>query len=221
MTTSTRAAGCWNCSCSRAAAARGTASAIRRRAAPSSISSMRRSSRSSAGSITRIAIRRTSAPQRGRALRRALRVARERSGCSSSAKSLGSSSNRNQLDPLKVGTARGSADREPAALLGELRPRPEPHRARRAGITSSLRSSAVWDSSPISRRSPTPAGSSSAPALHSTGVAESSGFPAGTWQVRGDITNELYTIAYPEAFFVAPAGGTAVVSADAVEVVLD
>jgi hypothetical protein len=30
--------------------------------------------------------------------------------------------------------------------------------------------------------------------------------PGGRWQVRGDITNRLYTIAYPEAF-----GGTAVV----------
>jgi hypothetical protein len=36
--------------------------------------------------------------------------------------------------------------------------------------------------------------------------------PGGSWQVRGDITNKLYTISYPEAFFVAPAGGTAVVA---------
>jgi hypothetical protein len=35
--------------------------------------------------------------------------------------------------------------------------------------------------------------------------------PGGQWQVRGDITNRLYTISYPEAFYVAPAGGTAVV----------
>lgn len=37
--------------------------------------------------------------------------------------------------------------------------------------------------------------------------------PGGAWQVRGDITNRLYTIAYPETFYVAPSGGTAVVTA--------
>ena len=37
--------------------------------------------------------------------------------------------------------------------------------------------------------------------------------PGGRWQVRGDLTNRSYTIAYPEAFFVAPAGGTAILSA--------
>lgn len=36
--------------------------------------------------------------------------------------------------------------------------------------------------------------------------------PGGSWQVRGDITNKLYTISYPEAFYVAPNGGTAVVA---------
>ena len=35
--------------------------------------------------------------------------------------------------------------------------------------------------------------------------------PGGRWQVRGDIMNRLYTISYPEAFYVAPAGGTAVI----------
>jgi hypothetical protein len=35
--------------------------------------------------------------------------------------------------------------------------------------------------------------------------------PRGRWQVRGDITNRMYTIAYPEAFYIAPTGGTAVV----------
>lgn len=38
--------------------------------------------------------------------------------------------------------------------------------------------------------------------------------PGGHWQVRADLTNRSYTIAYPEAFFVAPAGGTAILSAD-------
>ena len=35
--------------------------------------------------------------------------------------------------------------------------------------------------------------------------------PGGHLQVRGDITNRLYTIGYPEAFYVAPTGGTAVI----------
>ncbi|HEY2025830.1 MAG TPA: hypothetical protein VGG78_02405, partial [Gemmatimonadaceae bacterium] len=35
--------------------------------------------------------------------------------------------------------------------------------------------------------------------------------PAGAWQVRGDLTDRLYTIGYPEAFYTAPAGGTAVI----------
>jgi hypothetical protein len=38
--------------------------------------------------------------------------------------------------------------------------------------------------------------------------------PGGRWQVRADLTNRSYTIAYPETFFVAPAGGTAILSAD-------
>jgi len=37
--------------------------------------------------------------------------------------------------------------------------------------------------------------------------------PGGKWQVRADITNRAYTIAYPDAFYVAPTGGTAVVGA--------
>jgi hypothetical protein len=35
--------------------------------------------------------------------------------------------------------------------------------------------------------------------------------PGGKWAVRGDITNKLYTISYPETFFVAPTGAPAVV----------
>jgi hypothetical protein len=35
--------------------------------------------------------------------------------------------------------------------------------------------------------------------------------PAGAWQIRGDLTDRLYTIGYPEAFYTAPAGGTAVI----------
>jgi hypothetical protein len=38
--------------------------------------------------------------------------------------------------------------------------------------------------------------------------------PGGHWQVRADLTNRSYTIAYPEAFFVAPAGGTPILSAN-------
>jgi hypothetical protein len=35
--------------------------------------------------------------------------------------------------------------------------------------------------------------------------------PGGRWQIRGDIKNRLYTIGYPEAFYVPPSGGPAVV----------
>ena len=34
--------------------------------------------------------------------------------------------------------------------------------------------------------------------------------PGGSWQIRGDIKNRLYTIAYPQTYYVAPTGGTAV-----------
>lgn len=37
----------------------------------------------------------------------------------------------------------------------------------------------------------------------------------GKWQIRADIKDRLYTISYPQTFFTAPAGGTAVVTADA------
>lgn len=36
--------------------------------------------------------------------------------------------------------------------------------------------------------------------------------PGGSWSVRGDMTNKLYTISYPESFYIAPAGGNAVVA---------
>lgn len=34
--------------------------------------------------------------------------------------------------------------------------------------------------------------------------------PGGRWSVRGDITNRAYTIKYPDSYYVAPTGGTAV-----------
>jgi hypothetical protein len=34
--------------------------------------------------------------------------------------------------------------------------------------------------------------------------------PGGKWSVRADITNRAYTIAYPDAYYTAPTGGTAV-----------
>jgi len=37
--------------------------------------------------------------------------------------------------------------------------------------------------------------------------------PGGHWQIRADLTNRSYTIAYPETFFVAPSGGTAILPA--------
>ncbi len=35
--------------------------------------------------------------------------------------------------------------------------------------------------------------------------------PGGSWAIRADIKDRMYTIAYPEAFYVAPSGGTAVI----------
>jgi hypothetical protein len=35
--------------------------------------------------------------------------------------------------------------------------------------------------------------------------------PGGKWQIRGDIKNRLYTIGYPQTYYVAPIGGTAVI----------
>jgi len=35
--------------------------------------------------------------------------------------------------------------------------------------------------------------------------------PGGSWQLRLDVKNRLYTIGYPEAFYIAPNGGTGVV----------
>lgn len=35
--------------------------------------------------------------------------------------------------------------------------------------------------------------------------------PGGNWQIRGDVKNRLYTLAYPQTYYVAPAGGTAVI----------
>ncbi len=38
--------------------------------------------------------------------------------------------------------------------------------------------------------------------------------PGGKWQIRADLKDRLYTISYPQTFFTAPAGGTAVVTSD-------
>ncbi len=35
--------------------------------------------------------------------------------------------------------------------------------------------------------------------------------PGGKWQIRADLKDHLYTISYPESFYVAPAGGTAII----------
>jgi hypothetical protein len=35
--------------------------------------------------------------------------------------------------------------------------------------------------------------------------------PGGRWQVRGDLTDRLYTIGYPEAYYTTPTGGTSVI----------
>lgn len=37
----------------------------------------------------------------------------------------------------------------------------------------------------------------------------------GKWQIRADIKDRFYTISYPQTFFTAPTGGTAVVTSDA------
>jgi hypothetical protein len=36
--------------------------------------------------------------------------------------------------------------------------------------------------------------------------------PGGKWQIRLDLKNRFYTISYPQTYFTAPAGGTAVVT---------
>jgi hypothetical protein len=36
----------------------------------------------------------------------------------------------------------------------------------------------------------------------------------GKWQIRADLKDRLYTISYPQTYFTAPAGGTAVVTSD-------
>lgn len=38
--------------------------------------------------------------------------------------------------------------------------------------------------------------------------------PAGHWQVRADIKDRMYTIAYPETYYIAPTGGTPVVTTE-------
>jgi hypothetical protein len=38
--------------------------------------------------------------------------------------------------------------------------------------------------------------------------------PGGRWQIRGDIKNRMYTMAYPASYFAVPANGTPVVKAD-------
>jgi hypothetical protein len=35
--------------------------------------------------------------------------------------------------------------------------------------------------------------------------------PGGSWALRGDITNRLYTISYPEAYYTTPTGGSPVI----------
>jgi hypothetical protein len=35
--------------------------------------------------------------------------------------------------------------------------------------------------------------------------------PGGRWQLRGDIKDRMYTLAYPQTYYVAPTGGTAVI----------
>lgn len=36
--------------------------------------------------------------------------------------------------------------------------------------------------------------------------------PGGHWQIRGDVKNRMYTLGYPQTFYEAPSGGTAVVA---------
>jgi|SRR5215831_5739791 len=39
--------------------------------------------------------------------------------------------------------------------------------------------------------------------------------PGGKWQIRADLKDRFYTISYPQTYFTAPAGGTAVVTTHA------
>jgi len=34
--------------------------------------------------------------------------------------------------------------------------------------------------------------------------------PGGRWSIRADLTNRAYSMSYPESFYIAPIGGTAV-----------
>ena len=110
--------------------------------------------------------------------RRALRVARRRPGASHRRIDAHRRRIRDSINPFVAGAGARPRHDEPAAVLGERRTRAEPHGRARAGTTSFPSSSAGSASSPISARRPTLAGSSSAPALHSTGAAEFAGFRA-------------------------------------------
>jgi hypothetical protein len=46
-----------------------------------------------------------------------------------------------------------------------------------------------------------------------TGSAGLRYVPGGRWQIRGDIKDRMYTLAYPSSYYIAPTGGTAVLSA--------
>ena len=71
------------------------------------------------------------------------------------------------------------------------------------------------------QRRPILAGSSSAPALHSTGAAEFACVPGGKWQVRGDIKNRALHHRVSRGVLRRAGGRNGRRSADAGEVVLD
>ena len=123
------------------------------------------------------------------------------------------SSNRNQLDPLKVGTAR---------ILPTVG---RPLYSANFGLGLNLTGAKSWHHivpevagglglvSDL-RTEPDSGGFKFGTRFALNWGAGIKWVPGGRWQVRADMTNRSYTIAYPEAFFVAPAGGTAILSAN-------
>jgi hypothetical protein len=121
-------------------------------------------------------------------------------------------SDRNQLDPLKTGAAR------------QLPTVSRPLYAASAGLGVNLTGAKSWHNlvpeiagglGLISdfRSQPDAGGFQFGTRFALNWGAGIRWVPGGHWQVRGDLTNHSYTIGYPEAFFVAPPGGTAILSA--------
>ncbi len=121
------------------------------------------------------------------------------------------SSNRDIIDPFKVGAARDlgvtsrplySADAQLGLSLtgGKSWHHIVPEVAGGAGLVSDLRTQ------------PDSGGFKFGTRFALTWGGGVRIVPGGHWQVRADIKDRMYTIGYPEAYYVAPIGGTAVLT---------